>query len=76
LTGATLYSLVYKMEVIMPLEVKISSLRVLIKFDLVKVEWAKIRYLQLNMISEKRLAVICYHQLYQKRMVKTHDKKV
>jgi hypothetical protein len=31
--GATLYSLVYGMEAIMPLEVEISSLRVLIKSE-------------------------------------------
>jgi hypothetical protein len=49
-------------------------LRVLIKSDLEEVEWMKIRYEQLNMISEKRLVAICHYQLYQKRMAKTHDK--
>ena len=28
------------------------------------------------MISEKRLAAICHHQLYQRRMVKAYDRKV
>jgi hypothetical protein len=27
------------------------------------------------MISEKRLATICHHQLYQQRMAKAYDKK-
>jgi len=40
------------------------------------VEWAKIRYEQLNMISERRLAAMCHHQLYQRRMAKAYDKKV
>jgi hypothetical protein len=46
---------------------KISSLRVLMKSDLEKVEWMKIRYEQLNMISEKRLVAICHYQLYKKK---------
>jgi hypothetical protein len=35
-----------------------------------------VRYEQLNLIGEKRIAAICHHQLYQKRMAKTYDKKV
>jgi len=75
-TGATLYSLVYGMEAVMPLEVEIPSLRVLMDSELEEAEWAKVRYEQLNMISEKRITAICHHQLYQKRMVKAYDKKV
>jgi hypothetical protein len=75
-TGATPYSLVFGMEAVMPLEVEIPSLRVLIESKLEEVEWAKVRYEQLNMISEKRLAAICHHQLYQRRMAKAYDRKV
>jgi len=57
LTSATPYSLVYGMEI------EFSSLNVLMKSNLEEVEWAKIKYEQLNMISEKRLAAICHHQL-------------
>ncbi|XP_073261097.1 uncharacterized protein [Populus alba] len=59
-----------------PLEVEIPSLRVLIESELEEAEWAKVRYEQLNMISEKRLAAICHHQLYQRRMAKAYDRKV
>jgi hypothetical protein len=59
--GATPYSLVYGMEAVVPLEVEIPSLRVLMKLGLEETEWAKIRYEQLNMISERRLAVMCHH---------------
>jgi len=52
----------------MPLEVEIPSLRVLIDFELEEVEWVKVRYEQLNLISEKRIAAICHHQLFQRRM--------
>jgi len=75
-TGTTPYALVYGMKVVMPLEVEIPSLRVLMDSELEETEWAKVRYEQLNLISEKRLAAICHHQLYQKRMAKTYDKKV
>jgi hypothetical protein len=63
LTSATPYSLVYGMEVATFLKIEFSSLNVLMKSNLEEVEWAKIRYEQLNMISEKRLASICHHQL-------------
>jgi len=74
-TGTTLYSLVYGMEGVMPLKVKIPSLRVFIDSELEKAKWAKVRYEQLNLISEKRIALI-FHQLYQKRMAKAYDTKV
>jgi hypothetical protein len=48
----------------------------LIDSELKEVEWAKVRYKQLNLISEKRIVVICHHQLYQKMMAKAYDKKV
>jgi hypothetical protein len=75
-TGATPYMLVYGMEAVMPLEVEIPSLRVLVDSKLEEVEWAKVRYEQLNPISEKRITTIYHHQLYQRRMVKSYDKKV
>ncbi|XP_061965340.1 uncharacterized protein LOC133689500 [Populus nigra] len=74
--GATPYSLVFGMVAVMPLEVEIPSLRVLMESELEEAEWAKVRYEQLNMISEKRLAAICHHQLYQRRMAKAYDRKV
>jgi hypothetical protein len=64
------------MEMVMHLEVEIPSLRVLIDSKLKEVEWAKVRYKQLNLISEKMIAIICHHQFYEKRMAKEYDKKV
>ncbi|KAJ6881973.1 hypothetical protein NC651_028546 [Populus alba x Populus x berolinensis] len=52
--GATPYYLVYGMEAVVPLEVKIPFLRVLMESGLEETKWAKIRYEQLNMISERR----------------------
>ena len=68
--------MVYGIEVVMSLEVEILSLRVLVDSKLEEVEWEKVRYEQLNLISENRIALICHHQLYQRRMAKSYDKKV
>jgi len=75
-TGATPFSLVYGMEAILPLEVKIPSLRVLMETKLEEAEWVQARYDQLNLIDEKRLVTVCHGQLYQNRMKKAFDKKV
>ncbi|PKI70863.1 hypothetical protein CRG98_008754 [Punica granatum] len=40
-TGATLYSLVYGMEAVLPIEVEIPSMRVLAESKLKEAEWAK-----------------------------------
>jgi hypothetical protein len=64
------------MEAVMPLKVEIPSLRVLMDSELEKAEWAKVKYEQLNLISENRITVICHHQLYYKRMTKAYDKNI
>ena len=72
----TPYSLVYRMEVVLPIEVEIPSLRVLRKVELKEAEWVQARYEQLNLIEEKRIKAIFHYQLYQKRMIRAHDKKI
>ena len=75
-TEATPYLLVYGMEAVLPIEVEIPSLRVLREVELEEVEWVQARYEQLNLIEEKRMKAICHGQLYQKRMMRAHDKKI
>ena len=75
-TRATPYSLVYGMEVVLPIEVEIPSLRVLKEVELEEAEWVQVRYEQLNLIKERRMKVICHGQLYQRRMMRAHDKKI
>ena len=53
-TGATAVSLVYGMEVVLPVEVEILSLRVLMEAKLTEDEWCQTRYDQLNLIEGKR----------------------
>ena len=54
-TGATPYSLVYRSEVMLPIEVEIKSLRVLVETKVLEEGWAKPRYEQLALIDEKRV---------------------
>ena len=72
-TWATLFSLVYRMEAILPIEVEILSLRVLMEVKLEEAEWVQARYDQLNLIEEKRLKALCHGQLYQRRMMRTQS---
>ena len=76
LTGATPFSLVYGMEAVLPIEVEIPSLRVLREVELEEAKWVQARYEQLNLIEEKRMKAICHGQLYQRRMLRAHDKKI
>ncbi|PKI61748.1 hypothetical protein CRG98_017860 [Punica granatum] len=65
---ATPYSLVYGMEVVIPIEVEIPSMRILAEAELEEAEWVKQRYEQLSLIDERRLKALCHGQCYQQRM--------
>ena len=64
------------MESVLPIEVEIPSLRVLREVELEEAEWVQAWYEQLNLIEERRMKAICHGQLYQKRMMRAHDKKI
>ena len=63
------------MEVVLPIEVEILSLRVLREVELKESEWIQARYKQLNIIEEKRMKAIFHGQLYQKRMMRLMIKR-
>ena len=75
-TGTTPFSLVYSMEVVLPIEVQIPSLRIMKNAGLNEDDWIHTRLVQLNLIDEKRLVAVCHGQIYQKRMIKAFNKKV
>ena len=75
-TGATPFSLVYGMEVVLPFEVEVPSLRILAESGLKESEWAQAHFDQLNLIEGKRLAAMSHGHLYQKRVKNAFDKKV
>ena len=66
-TRATPFSLVYGMEVVLPVDVEIPSMRVLMEAELSEAEWCQNRFDQLNLIEEKRMSALCHGQLYQKK---------
>ncbi|XP_017979863.1 PREDICTED: uncharacterized protein LOC108662792 [Theobroma cacao] len=75
-TRATPFSLVYGMEAVLPIEVEIPALSVLKEVQLEEAKWVNTCYEQLNLIEEKRLTAFCHGQLYQKRMIRAHGKRV
>ena len=54
---ATLYSLVYGMEVVLPVKIEMGSLRVALEQQIFETEWAQSRYDQLSLLDERRLRV-------------------
>ena len=74
--GATPFSLVYGMEVVLPFKVEIPSLRILVESGLEEVEWAQACFDQLNLIEGKRLAAMSHGRLYQSRVKRVFDKRV
>ncbi|RDX97581.1 hypothetical protein CR513_19635, partial [Mucuna pruriens] len=75
-TGETPYLLVYGIEAVLPIEVKIPSLRILVEAKLDDAEWIQCRLDQLNLIEEKQLIAICHEQLYQRQIKSAFDLKV
>ena len=59
-TRETPFSLVYGMEVFLPIEVEISSLRIIVEAKLDEAEWVQSRFDQLNLIDKKNLTAL-YH---------------
>ena len=70
------YSLVYGMEVVLPIEAQIPSLRIMKDAGLNEDDWIQTRLDQLNLIDEKRLTAVSHGQMYQKRMISAVNKKV
>jgi len=75
-TGATPFSLVYGMEVVLSFEVEIRSLRVLLDAKLEEAKWIQTRFDQLNLIKGKSLVAMSHGWLYQRRMKNAFDKRV
>ena len=59
-TRVTLYSLVYRSEAFLPIEVEIQCLRVLVETKVLKEDWMEKRFEQLALIDEKK-ARVQYH---------------
>ena len=62
--GATPYSLVYGMEVVLPVEIEMRPLRVELEQRVSEAEWVQSRYDQLSLLDEKRLSAADHAQAY------------
>ena len=62
--GATPYSLVYGMEVVLLVKTEMGSLRVALEQEISKTKWAQARFEQLNLLDEKRLRGVDHVQVY------------
>ena len=63
-TGATLFTLVYGIEVVIPIEVEIPFLQLMTKANLTEEEWGSQRLKHFNLADEKRLAATQHMQFY------------
>ena len=75
-TGSTPYSLVYGMEVVLPIEIEMGSLRVALEHQISETEWVQSRYDQLNLLDERRLRVADHVQAYERKMTCEFRKRV
>ncbi|WJZ92495.1 hypothetical protein VitviT2T_011485 [Vitis vinifera] len=75
-TGATPYHLVYGMDVVLPVEIEMGSLRVALEQHILEIDWAQARLDQLNLLDEKRLRATDHVRAYQKKMVHAFKKRV
>ena len=64
------------MEVVLPIEMGVCSLRIVLESEIPVAEWLQSRYDQLCILDEKKLKALYHIQGYQKRLRKAFDKKV
>ena len=64
------------MEVGLPIEMGVHSLRIVLESEIPEADWLQSRYDQLCMLDEKRLKALYHIQGYQRRLKKAFDKKI
>ncbi|RVW45381.1 hypothetical protein CK203_107384 [Vitis vinifera] len=64
------------MEVVLPVEIEVGSLRVALEHQIAKMDWLRARYNQLNLLDENILKVTNHMHAYQKKMVRAFRKRV
>ena len=75
-TQATLYSFAFRVEVVLPLERQIPSLRLTIQEGIIDEENAKLHFAELEALDEKRLEAQQNLEYYQSRLSRSFNKKV
>ena len=75
-TKATPFSLVYRCEAVLPLEIQISSLRVALMAEMTNEEKHRLRLQELEALDDKRLQAQQQIELYQAQIIRAFNKKV
>ena len=73
--GATPFSLVYGTEAILPIELKIPSLRINLSEQISDEKIRQTRLDQLLLLDEKRINALEHMRVYQERIKRAFDKK-
>ena len=64
------------MEVVLPVEIEVGSLRVALEHQIAETDWLRARNIQLNLLDEKRLRVVDHMHAYQRKMARAFKKRV
>ena len=64
------------MEVVLPVEIEMGSLRVALEQQVSEPEWAQAGFDQLNLLDEKMLRVVDHIQAYQMKIAHAFKKRV
>ena len=64
------------MEVVLPVEIEMRSLRVALEYQISEIQWAQSRYDHLRLLDERRLRAVDHVQAYQRKMTHTFRKRV
>ena len=64
------------MEVVLPVEIEMGSLRVPLEQQIPEVDWAQARLDQLNLLDERRLRAVDHVRAYQRKMTLAFKKRV
>ena len=75
-TRTTPYSLVYGMEVVLPVEIEMGSSRVALEQHISEIEWAQSRFDQLSLLDERRLRAVDHVQAYKRKMAHAFRRRV
>ena len=71
-----LFFFVYGMEVVLPVEIDVGSLRMELEQQISEVEWTQSRYDHLSLLDERRLRVADHVQAYQRKITCAFRKRV
>ena len=66
----------YGIEVVLPVEIEMGSLRVALEQQISEAEWTQPRYDQLSLLDERRLRAADHVQAYPRKMTRAFRKRV